>query len=66
MHVKPSETLLSVTLTRVVGPPSAPAPEPSGSACRYWNGYGSSATTRLKDSPMSVKAQVLSIEAVAM
>ena len=23
-------------------------PEPDGSACCYWNGYGSSATTRLK------------------
>ena len=28
----------------------APAPEPGGSACCYWNGYTSSATTRLKDS----------------
>ena len=26
-----------------------PAPEPGGSACRCWNGYVSSATTRLKD-----------------
>ena len=28
-----------------------PASKPSGSACCDWNGYGSSAATRLKDSP---------------
>ena len=28
-----------------------PTPEPGGSACYYWNGYGSSATTRLSDAP---------------
>ena len=28
-----------------------PAPGPGGSACCYWNGYGRSASTRLKDAP---------------
>ena len=32
-------------------PTDMPAPEPCGSASCYWNGYGSSATTRLKDLP---------------
>ena len=31
------------------------AAEPGGSACCYWNGYGTHATTRLKDPPWTSK-----------
>ena len=54
---EPGSSLTSGTCCRSAGqrarPTGAgpPAPEPGGSACCYWNGYGSSATTRLKGLP---------------
>ena len=38
-----------------IDPSPRPAPEPVESACCYLNGYGSSATTRLKDLPHGIR-----------